>query len=101
MSSEQRLWQPTRHQYRPLVTNFTEYRRDQRGGLNMDVDTINARFTVIEKVWKDATATTRTEYLAELGAMTSALAEIAGPQAASAKWLSRRIDRVARYIGSA
>ena len=67
----------------------------------MDVDTINARFTVIEKVWKDASANTRSDYLEELAAMTTDLAQIGGSQAASAKWLSRRIDRVARYIDSA
>lgn len=68
---------------------------------SVNIDEINQRFTVIEKDWKDSSSESRTNYLAELSTMSDELSAMVGAQADSAKWLTRRINRVTRYMDSA
>lgn len=64
----------------------------------MDMDTTNTRFTVIERDWKTSSAETRAGLRDELETMKVSLADATGSDAAAARWLSRRIDRVVRYL---
>lgn len=64
----------------------------------MDLDAVNTRFTVIERDWKDAPETIRAQFRQELAAMRTSLAGETGSGEASARWLTRRIDRVYRYL---
>ncbi|MEO5834763.1 MAG: hypothetical protein ABJA16_04755 [Nakamurella sp.] len=67
----------------------------------MDLDAVNTRFTVIEREWKDSSVDVRADFRRELATMRTSLAAEVGPGQASARWLTRRIDRVARYLDTA
>ena len=67
----------------------------------MTLDELNQRFRVIEDMWKVGSALEQEDYLAELTDMKLALATITGPQADSAAWLRRTVDRLSRNISVA
>ena len=64
----------------------------------MTLDEMNTRFRVIEDMWKVGSAEEQEEYLSELTEMKLELAKITGPQADSASWLRRTVDRLSRNI---
>ena len=64
----------------------------------MTLDEMNARFRVIEDMWKVGSAEEQEEYLAELTEMKLELAKISGPEADGAVWLRRTVDRLSRNI---
>ena len=64
----------------------------------MTLDQMNQRFRVIEDMWKVGSADEQEEYLAELTDMKLELATITGPDADSAVWLRRTVDRLSRNI---
>lgn len=67
----------------------------------MDLDAVNTRFTVIEREWKDAPQDVQADFRRELETMRTSLAGEVGPGQASARWLTRRIERVSRYLDTA
>ncbi len=64
----------------------------------MTLDQMNQRFRVIEDMWKVGSAEEQEEYLAELTGMRLELATVTGPDADSAVWLRRTVDRLSRNI---
>jgi hypothetical protein len=67
----------------------------------MTLELMNQRFRVIEDMWKVGSAQEQEEYLAELTDMRLELAKISGPEADSARWLGRTVDRLTRNISVA
>ena len=67
----------------------------------MSVETMSRRISVIEQTWKDASRTGRDGYVEELSEISNGLGHVTGPEAERAQWLTRRLNRVVRNIGSA
>jgi hypothetical protein len=64
----------------------------------MTVQAANARLSVIEQSWQEASNAERLGYLDELTEMARILEQVTGPQAEHAQWLIRRVHRVVRHI---
>ena len=67
----------------------------------MSVETMSRRISTIEQTWKDATQVGRAGYVEELSEISTGLGHVTGPEAERAEWLTRRLNRVVRNIGSA
>ena len=67
----------------------------------MSVETMSRRISTIEQTWKDATETGRADYIEELSTISTGLLEVTGVEAERANWLSRRVNRMVRSIGTA
>lgn len=67
----------------------------------MSVETMSRRISIIEQTWKDASQDGRAGYVEELTEISTGLGNVTGPEAERAEWLTRRLNRVVRNIGSA
>jgi len=67
----------------------------------MSVETMSRRISVIEQTWKDASQVGRDGYVEELSEISTGLGHVTGPEAERAQWLTRRLNRVVRNIGTA
>ncbi len=67
----------------------------------MSVETMSRRISTIEQTWKDANPTGRAGYIEELSEISTGLLAVTGVEAERADWLSRRVNRVVRNIGTA
>jgi hypothetical protein len=65
------------------------------------LELMNQRFRVIEGMWKVGSAQEQDEFRTELIDMRAQLAKINGPEADSALWLGRTIDRITRNMSVA
>ena len=66
----------------------------------MSVETMSRRISIIEQTWKDAPQAGRADYVEELAVISTGLMSVTGPEAERAEWLSRRVNRVVRNIGT-
>ena len=64
----------------------------------MDLDDANTRFTEIERTWNTTVGQDRVDIRNELVTLRASLVGHVGSQAAAARWLGRRIDRVVRHL---
>ena len=67
----------------------------------MSVETMSRRISTIEQTWKDATQTGRAGYIEELSEISTGLQAVTGVEAERADWLTRRVNRMVRNIGTA
>jgi hypothetical protein len=67
----------------------------------MSVETMSRRISIIEQTWKDSPQSGRDDYVEELAAISTGLMSVTGPEAERAEWLTRRVNRVVRNIGTA
>lgn len=67
----------------------------------MSVETMSRRISIIEQSWKDASEVGRAGLVVELSEISTGLGNVTGPEAERAEWLTRRLNRVVRNIGSA
>ena len=67
----------------------------------MSVETMSRRISIIEQSWKDASEVGRAGLVVELSEISTGLGNVTGPEAERAEWLTRRLNRVMRNIGSA
>jgi len=67
----------------------------------MSVETMSRRISTIEQTWKEASQDGRAGYVEELSVISTGLGAVTGPEAERAQWLTRRLNRVVRNIGSA
>ncbi len=67
----------------------------------MSVETMSRRISTIEQTWKNANETGRAGYIEELTEISTGLRAVTGVEAERADWLSRRVNRMVRNIGTA